>query len=64
VAGRVRGAIDCHPVNENIMELLVMLDSLKRASADRITVVCRIMDTHARTAKLRTVPITAKLVAI
>ena len=26
----------CPPVNENLMELLVMLDSFKRASADRI----------------------------
>src|SRR3954469_6293082 len=29
----------CHPVNENLMELLVILDSLKRASAARITAV-------------------------
>ncbi len=29
----------CPPVNENLMELLVMLDALKRASAGRITVV-------------------------
>jgi ribose-phosphate pyrophosphokinase len=29
----------CPPVNQNLMELLVMLDALKRASADRITVV-------------------------
>lgn len=29
----------CSPVNENLMELLVMLDALKRASAGRITVV-------------------------
>ena len=29
----------CPPVNQNIMELLVMLDALKRASAGRITVV-------------------------
>ena len=27
----------CPPVNENIMELLVILDSLKRASAGRVT---------------------------
>lgn len=29
----------CPPVNQNLMELLVMLDALKRASAGRITVV-------------------------
>ena len=29
----------CPPVNENLMELLVMLDALKRASSGRITVV-------------------------
>ena len=28
------------PVNENLMDLLVILDALKRASAGRITVVC------------------------
>src|SRR5262249_58092292 len=29
----------CPPVNENLMELLIMLDSFKRASAARITAV-------------------------
>jgi len=29
----------CPPVNQNLMELLIMLDALKRASASRITVV-------------------------
>ena len=29
----------CPPVNENIMELLIILDALKRASAEKITVV-------------------------
>ncbi|MFN4319462.1 MAG: ribose-phosphate diphosphokinase [Aquificaceae bacterium] len=29
----------CHPVNDNIMELLFILDALKRASAGRITAV-------------------------
>src|SRR5947209_18791567 len=29
----------CHPVNEHLMELLVMLDAFRRASANRITVI-------------------------
>ncbi|MDQ6637678.1 MAG: ribose-phosphate pyrophosphokinase [Candidatus Dormibacteraeota bacterium] len=29
----------CHPVNENLMELFILLDALRRASAGRITAV-------------------------
>ena len=29
----------CHPVNTSVMELLIMLDALKRSSAYRITAV-------------------------
>ena len=29
----------CHPVNQSIMELLIMIDALKRASAESVTVV-------------------------
>ncbi len=29
----------CHPVNENLVELLIMIDALRRASAGRITAV-------------------------
>src|SRR5258708_23924520 len=29
----------CHPVNNNLMEVLIMIDAFRRASASRITVV-------------------------
>lgn len=54
----------CPPVNKNIMELLVMIDSCKRASADRITAVMPYFG-YARQDRKDDgrVPITAKLVA-
>ena len=41
----------CDPVNDNIMELLIMIDALKRASAGRITTVMPYFDMLARTVK-------------
>jgi ribose-phosphate pyrophosphokinase len=54
----------CTPVNHSIMELLIMIDTLKRASADRITAVIPFYS-YGRTDKKDQprVPITARLIA-
>jgi ribose-phosphate pyrophosphokinase len=54
----------CSPVNKNLVELLIMMDAFKRASADRITAVLPYYG-YSRTDKKDQprVPITARLVA-
>ncbi len=54
----------CSPVNDNLMELLIIIDALRRASANRITCVMPYF-AYARSDKKDQprVPITAKLVA-
>lgn len=53
-----------NPVNTNIMELLIMIDAFKRASASRITAVIPYLGYARQDRKAQPrVPITAKLVA-
>jgi len=54
----------CRPVNENLIELLIMLDAFKRSSASRVTAVLPYYG-YARQDKKDAprVPITSKLVA-
>ncbi|MGL4594056.1 MAG: ribose-phosphate diphosphokinase [Thermoguttaceae bacterium] len=54
----------CPPVNENLMELLILIESFKRASADRVTAVLPYFGYARQDRKDEgRVPITAKLVA-
>lgn len=54
----------CPPTNQNIMELLIMVDAARRASADRITAVIPFFGYARQDRKDQPrVPITAKLIA-
>lgn len=54
----------CRPVNDNLVELLIMLDAFRRASADRITAVIPYYGYARQDRKDRPrVPISSKLVA-
>ena len=52
-----------YPVNDNLMELLIMVDALRRAVQKQLTLLFLTMDTLVKTVKHNREPISAKLVA-
>lgn len=55
----------CIPTNDNVMELLIMIDALKRSSAERITAVIPYFGYSRQDRRVRSirVPISAKVIA-
>ncbi|MGI4816563.1 MAG: ribose-phosphate pyrophosphokinase [Janthinobacterium lividum] len=55
----------CSPTNDNVMELIIMIDALRRASAGRITAVIPYFGYARQDRRIRSsrVPITAKVIA-
>ncbi len=55
----------CAPTNDSLMELLVMIDAIKRASSDRVTAVIPYFGYARQDRRVRSqrVPITAKVIA-
>ncbi|MES2204232.1 MAG: ribose-phosphate diphosphokinase, partial [Pseudomonadota bacterium] len=55
----------CNPVNDNLMELVIMADAFRRASATKITAICPYYGYARQDRRVRStrVPISARVVA-